>query len=318
MKNIFILTLALCIYGFANGQQIHQLTQYSMNDFVYNPAVAGSNDLIEAKLNLRKQWVGFDDGDSPFTQFISAHSRLPQFENVGVGAIFYNDQTGPTARSGLKLVYAYQLPLDEGRENVLSLGIGATVMQQRVNFSDLDPRDIDDVVVGSGKASKMGFDADFGAYLYGEDYYLGASVNQLLATKFKIEDAESLENSRHLFLSAGYNFDLSEEFAIEPMVFAKMVSGADAQFDFGARGIYEDAYWLGLNYRTSDAISILAGVTFDDMYHLAYSYDITTSEIKDFSTGSHELSFGIDFDWGYSYGSDREYDAAEPDDPLEN
>ncbi len=318
MKNILLLAVTLCLYSFANGQQIHQLTQYSMNDFVYNPAIAGSSDMIEARLNLRKQWVGFDDGDSPFTQFITAHTSLPQFNNVGVGAVFYNDQTGPTARSGLKLVYAYQLPLDDLRENVLSLGIGAAVMQQRINFSDLEARDFDDPIVGSRKASKMGFDADFGAYLQGESYYVGASLNQLIGAKFKLDDAETVENSRHLFLSAGYMFDINEDFSVEPMVFGKFVGGVDPQFDLGARGIYQDQYWLGLSYRTADAISILAGVTFEEMYHLAYSYDMTTSELNDYSSGSHELSFGIDFDWGYSAPAARDYDDADVDDPLRN
>jgi hypothetical protein len=45
----------------------------------------------------------------------------------------------------------------------------------------------------------------------------------------------------------------------------------------------------GLSYRTSDAVVVLLGYKFLPELMLGYSYDLTTSNITNYSSGSHEI-----------------------------
>ncbi len=297
---------------YAEGQQLYHFTHYMMNDFVYNPAVAGSRGSdISARFNFRKQWVGFDEG-SPSTQYLSAHSNFGKDDqrNVGLGAIFYNDKTGPTSRMGMQLAYAYHIPLtDYGDDDTyLSFGISGLLMQQSVNFSELEAYDVVDPTLSGEDLSKMGFDSNFGAYLYKKGsevengYWFGLAAAQLFSTKFDLNDQEALRNKMHIFGSMGYRINIDNDlFAIEPNVFFKAVQGAPAQFDFGARFIYDESYWIGASFRTEDAFSVILGIDYNDALHLAYSYDFTTSALKNYSNGTHEISIGIDIVKGQSF-----------------
>ena len=53
--------------------------------------------------------------------------------------------------------------------------------------------------------------------------------------------------------------------------------------------------WLGLSYRKSDAIVLLAGYTLQDNITFGYAYDIIQSGIREYSTGTHEIMLSIKF-----------------------
>ena len=303
MKRI-ILTLAVVFAGFqaialqeAQAQQIHQLTHYMTNDFAFNPAVAGSSDLFVAKAAYRKQWAGFNG--SPSTTLFSIHGNLLENRSVGLGALLYNDATGPTKRFGIQLAYAYHLPIVEN-ETYLGFGIAGSLMQYSINYDDLIAYDDNDPGLANNKQSKMGGDAHFGVYLKNKNYWAGLSINQLVAAKFTFDDVSTedlISNDRHFYFGGGYTIHTSEKFAIEPALLIKMVKAAPVQAEINLRAFYLKQYWAGLSYRTQDAISILLGVDLDMGFNFAYSYDITTSELsKHGISGAHEITLGYNFD----------------------
>ena len=46
---------------------------------------------------------------------------------------------------------------------------------------------------------------------------------------------------------------------------------------------------MGLSYRTNDAFIVMAGYLYKNKINIAYSYDFTTSGIRKYSDGSHEI-----------------------------
>lgn len=58
----------------ANAQQRPYYTQYIMNNYIINPAVAGIENYWDVKASHRMQWVGLQD--APVTTYITAHGRL--------------------------------------------------------------------------------------------------------------------------------------------------------------------------------------------------------------------------------------------------
>ena len=59
------------------AQQSPQFSQYTMNEFLINPAVAGVDGRTILSMTARKDWVGFSDGiTTPQTYAISIQSRI--------------------------------------------------------------------------------------------------------------------------------------------------------------------------------------------------------------------------------------------------
>jgi len=51
--------------------------------------------------------------------------------------------------------------------------------------------------------------------------------------------------------------------------------------------------WLGVSYRSLDAVSILCGFVVSRTLEFSYSYDLTTSKIKTYAqSGTHEVVLG--------------------------
>ena len=277
------------------AQQIHQLTQYMTNDFAFNPAVAGSFDQFIIRASYRKQWSGFDG--APSTALLSGHgSVLPSSKAVGLGLLIYSDVTGPTSRTGGQLAYAYQLPLQNGKSH-LGFGISGSFIQYKLDFDKLTAHQPGDPgILLKGTESKGGGDVNLGAYFRNEKYWAGISGNQLLASKFNFSShLDSLRNARHLYLGGGGRFSVSDQFEISPGAMIKMVKSVPAQAEIFVKGIYQRQYWLGAGMRTADGFALMAGIDLDSGFRLAYSYDITTSDLGPFENGSHEITLGYDF-----------------------
>jgi hypothetical protein len=67
------------------------------------------------------------------------------------------------------------------------------------------------------------------------------------------------------------------------------------QFDAGVKFDWRDQIWLGASYRHKDAVSFLGGFAYKDFLVIAYSYDMTTSNLKNYSDGTHEMMVGVRF-----------------------
>lgn len=306
---VFLLTAAsqTAVYG----QQIHQLTHYMLNPFAFNPAVAGNAEKFISKVGFRKQWSGLEG--SPTTGLLSVHGNFSEAKSIGVGAILFFDNTGPTSRTGLQLAYAYHLPIVED-ETYLGIGLSGNFMQYRINFSDLILDNDLDPQLGMDSQGKFGADANFGLFLHSTNYWVGLSINQLFASKFSFGGVEAnIQDARHFYLMGGYNFELTERFDIEPSLLVKGVRGTSPQFDLNAKVYYKPdtdnyggeeltRYWLGLSFRTEDALALMLGLNMSNGVNFAYSYDITTSNLNKVSNGAHEISIGYNFSTGSNKG----------------
>ncbi len=297
MKKVLLFIAVLFIAGIsAKGQQIEQFTQYMLNPFILNPAAAGSEGVTALKFTYRRQWAGAFNGEEPTTQLLSINSKPQRFPNIGLGAVLFNDVTGPSRRTGITLDYAYHVPLGSYGSK-LGLGLGATVLQYNIDGDMLNPNDPNDPAIFAGTEAKIGADGNVGAFLFDENYYVGVSVFQLFNTKFVFQQDTTgfVRLARHFYVTAGYKYDVNERLQFEPSVLVKSVAAAPVQFDINARILYDNRYWLGVNFRTYDAIGILAGLAINDRWKIGYSYDLTTSDLSSISSGSHEIMLGIDF-----------------------
>ena len=122
MKRL-VTTISIFLLGgffIVKAQQRAQYSNYVMNNFVLNPAVAGSYTYWNAKIGHREQWLGLDG--APKTSFISVQgaighpaakrrSRWKKTGHHGVGAYAYYDKLGPLSWTGAFIAYAYHIPV---------------------------------------------------------------------------------------------------------------------------------------------------------------------------------------------------------------
>ena len=289
MKKIILPLVLLLLAQVTSAQQLSLNSQYMMNRFVLNPAIAGNYNHIPINFNIRKQWDGING--APVTQSLSAHAYLGH--NVGFGGYFFNDVTGPTRRTGMNVSFSYQLKLNSDFSRKLSFGLSGIFFQHFVDKDKLTTNEPDDIAITNGFNNQFCPDANFGVYLsQNNKYYLGFSIQNLLEMKKDMFDMNHLVNNpveRTYYANGGYIFKLSDDFVFEPSFLLQFQESTPIQMDFNGRFGYRNKIWLGGSYRMKDAAVVMVGLDFDD-FRIGYSYDITMSDIKNYSSGSHEIN----------------------------
>lgn len=297
MKKIYLLPLVVILSTASLfGQQDPQFTQFMFDRLSVNPGSAGSQDAICATLLGRKQWSGFTG--QPNTALLNLSGAIESIKS-GIGATVYLDEIGPQTTTLARLSYAYHLKL--GGSTKLGLGAAVGVISSHVNYKwvayDYNANGLSGIGTGigdpgipEGSQSATTFDASFGAYLYNPKYYAGISAVHL--NEGDLSDM-NIQVARHLYVMAGYNFDLTPNLVLTPHVLAK-TDLASTQLDVNATVMYANTFWLGVSYRLEDAIAPMAGYNYEfpggnSALRIGYSYDITTSELNKYSSGSHEL-----------------------------
>jgi len=286
----------LFVFGavFTYGQQLPHYTQYLINDYVTNPAIGGTSPYFKAQSNHRFQWVGITD--APRTYIFSLHGPIVN-DKMGVGGYVFTDFTGPTRRSGFQASYSYKVNITDDIK--LSFGLAGGLLQFAVDGGKVNLEDINDLVLSTSLQSSLVLDMAAGLYLYEEDrWFFSVSAPQLVGSKLQFFDAYTNTLSRlsnHYFAAGGYTFDISSDFQIQPSFLIKYISPVPIQVDANVRAIYQENVWVGLSYRSEDAIGAMLGYNFKERFMFGYSYDFPISNLRKQSTGSHELMVGFRF-----------------------
>jgi len=290
-KHLITIALFTCVNSYA--QQLPQYSQYMLNEMAINPAVAGKEEFTDVRSNNRYQWVGITD--SPRTYMLTCNGPIKS-KNMGLGMNLYTDIVGPTRRTGLNFAYAYHLKLKD--DMFLSLGLSAGILQWGIDGSKLYLREEGDANLLTTYKTSIVPDFGTGLYFYKKNrFYFGIAVPQIYQAPIKIY-SDSPGNSKivtHLNVNGAYTFDLGDDFKVEPSFLLKYASPAPLKLDIGARVIYQQQVWIGGGYRHHDAFTALVGYMFKDYLMFGYSYDFTTTNIKKYSSGTHEIMLGLRF-----------------------
>lgn len=292
------------------AQQLPIYSQYILNGFMINPAMAGHDGYTSFNTTARQQWLGFKE--APQTYSASWQTRLLQRSykivnnpvrknkmllpstkgRVGLGAYIINDANAMVARTGVSFTYAYHIIMNNQQ---LSFGLAAKAFQYRIYRESLSfGEEGDPVMNGDFNPVAYSPDADVGILFHGFDYFVGFSVSNLLQTSVLIGKNElaDFKTFRHYWLLGGYRFKLSDDLELEPSTLLKTTENWNPQGDFSLKLYYSDLFWGGLSYRTNKSIVAIVGVRVESLY-FGYSFDWALSEIGHFNYGSHEITLSI-------------------------
>lgn len=297
----------------AKAQQQGQYSQYMLNYFLINPAVAGTDEFVDIKSSYRAQWTGIEG--APRNYYLSAyspinklHGRRPRGKKSEphhvLGGLFSGQKMGILSHNSAYISYAYHLPLT--RDAILSFGVMAGASQFSINRDDARFADgTSDQAIMMKNQTK--FDANLGIWFYTPTVFAGLSTVQVTESQvdFSPQHAGNGVFNRHYYLTGGYKLKLDRYWTLIPSVLVKGTAAA-YQIDINAKMRFRNIFWGGVSYRRTDAVAALAGVGIPldktrpgqrhgnkTMLEISYSYDLTTSKLNRASYGSHEIMVGI-------------------------
>lgn len=312
MKHHYILktiTISFILFIYfqntADGQQLPQYTSISINPYLVNPAVAGTEDFIHLQGGYRNQWTNFED--APQTIYFSGHTALNQSNanfplkahasRTSIGLNLIQDQTGPISQSKVAASFAYNFALSS---NSWRLSIGANAGIQGFSYRPEGYTDHllhqDDLTIMT-PISKDFLSVAGGFWLYNDHLFLGGSSFQLFNTEYgglgnisEFVPASAL--TRHYFYMAGAKASLGIDAYLVPSLLIKHTPGAPLSFDFNTKLVISDKYWLGGSYRKEDSLSAFGGLLINSRFEITYAFDLTLSKIRTVATGSNEIHLG--------------------------
>ncbi|MCB0771807.1 MAG: type IX secretion system membrane protein PorP/SprF [Flavobacteriales bacterium] len=296
MRNFRLILFAALLAGSAfraNAQQELMISQYMFNGLFLNPAYAGSHPYAGATALHRSQWTGMSG--APRTNLLGIDGPI-RGNNMGLGLTFSHDMIGVSRDMEVAGHYAYRIRT--GKNGHLAFGLKAGLAMYTANLNELIYWDQQDAVyqqnISNATVGKFGF----GLYWRNERSFAGLSVPMIYAADRKVTSAiNSLKEhffTQHYYLNAGHVFELNEHFDLKPSVLVKYQPQAPPEVDLNLNVLFKDRFWIGAGYRTGDAVVAMVEYQISRMFRAGYAYDMTTSNLRRYNGGSHEVMLGID------------------------
>ncbi|WP_411766377.1 type IX secretion system membrane protein PorP/SprF [Winogradskyella sp. A3E31] len=279
--------VALLLFGslYAQQEPNYALYRYTMN--VINPAYAGADGHSSLTANWRSQWVNVDG--APETQ--SFFYSQPVGSNVGLGLSIVSDQVFVESTTSFNIDFSYKLTLNEGTNIFLGLKAGGNTYNiDRDRFDNLDfPDDPALGNIDTGFRPNVGI----GGYLVNDKYFISLSIPNFILSERISNDNGRISyatDKAHIYLSGGYNFDLSENTEFRPSTMIRYVNGAPISADITAAFRFIKRFELGALYRTDSAWAGFAMLNLADWMDLGYGYESSSeNQISDANDGTHEI-----------------------------
>lgn len=287
-----VLVLSACLsIGFqkATAQLYPMGAVYFQNQYLVNPALAGSNGGLSINAGYRSQWSNIPG--APTAQTLTADYAIT--DKAGLGINFYNDKAGLFKKTRGVASYAYHLPLNIDGSR-LHFGVSLGFTNDRISNGDINADPNDATLVGYNESESY-IDGDFGIAYLGKKLSIQAALPNMKSLLTKDESRNSVDQSI-FFSSISYKMTLSEGangFNLEPKVVFRGIKGFDNIIDAGANLSYADdkLNFFGM-YHTSKNMSF--GIGFQ---HQAFTfggiYTSETSGLRNYTTGNFELALGL-------------------------
>ncbi|MBL7472754.1 PorP/SprF family type IX secretion system membrane protein [Robertkochia sediminum] len=307
-----IFTCLIVLFGLAitaevQAQQDAQYTQYMYNTMSVNPAYTGSRGLMSITGLYRNQWLGLDG--APETQTLNVHTPLKR-SKFGVGMSIINDKIGNGVNQQTWFDGTVSYTVQTSYEGKLSFGLKVGGSLLNIDFTQLNQYDDVEFTAADNIQNKFSPNIGAGVYYHTDNYYVGLSAPNLLATEyFNDSNNENTDVSSYVakervsyYLIGGYVWDFDYRWKFKPAFLTKVVSGAPIQMDLSANFMYNDQLTVGLGYRLDAAITAMFGFQLSRTLAvgLAYDREITRLGGTAFNSGSFEFFLRYELIRNYS------------------
>lgn len=288
---VIVAAIGLMFSGTVSAQQTPLSNFYNFNEYLLNPAEAGAHNLVEGTASHRIQWQGIEG--APTTTFFGLHGALN--DKMGIGAKVTVDQTDILKQFNAALSYAYRIKLNEKAN--LSFGVSGMMVQNSIGYGDAVIGNLADEVVNGGNESGIAFDAEAGAMLQYQKFRFGVASAHLFESGVGYDLPENggdgtFERVRQFSAYTSYEFDLSDNWTLEPFALVRNQGVESFQFEVNALTTWKETLHLGVGYRQEAGFIGRVGFQITDQIVAAYAYEMGTTGVASYSNGSHEFMLG--------------------------
>ena len=308
MRKSFLFLFFVIVSVFVFGQQDPQFSQNMFNHIAVNPGYTGSSEKINFSAINRQNWVGFHENslmttvfniNSPLSLSFLNNTEKEKSERVfsggGVGFSVVQDQfTDLNNFIEFKGSFSAKFKVGEGK---LAFGLEAGVLNNTptsINWITPDSPAGSDPSIPSTFDSEISFDLGAGVFYYTDKLYFGLSATHLMRPII-VNAADPSRMNIHYYLASGYEIQMGQSaFDLMPSVFIQ-TDLQTTQVNVNANLRYNKRFWAGVSYKIDDAIAFMAGLEVIEGLIIGYSYDLITSGIRSYSSGSHEFLLSYSF-----------------------
>lgn len=294
MKKTSCFFLIFLLAGLLHAQQNVEYTQFMLNDYGLNPAVAGEGKGILFMVGRRVQWGGFAGG--PESNFASVTKSFGKkgYKRYwhGLGAYIEQDKYGIFTNKAAYGSYTIHLKLSS--KYYLGFGIAGGI--KSVALTNTIYNENDPALLNRNPRVII---PDFipGIYLYSKKIFAGISIRNLYKNTLTQGGKEIGTGSKLLpniyftlgkkYVSSGYDFIFVPEMHVQASFTALPV------VNLNFMTYYRKRIGAGISYRIHDAVSGIIQVRIFSNVVLGFAYDFTVSKFRAAKANSTEIMFGF-------------------------
>jgi type IX secretion system PorP/SprF family membrane protein len=289
MKAFLIIPFVGFMIFSGRAQQDIQVSNFDYFSSFYNPASITRTQHICGNLIGRNQWSGLNG--RPNTGFMNVtynHSDIIWL-NLGLTSDVIGNQHSNIVKLGL--AKSFTISPNVSISGGINFNFSHFALQS--NFITPDTPVPFDLSIPDNDVSTGTFDMDAGIFIRAKNVTLGISSTHI--TQPTLQGASfNYQYARHYHVLCGYTKRLRIG-ELENHLLAKS-DVASTQMDFKSNLWHNSGWMVGLAYRVADAVVPMVGYQQQFggvMIRGIYSYDITTSQLNQYSGGSHELCLKI-------------------------
>jgi len=287
-----IFLVFLCSGLTAHAQLNPLADSYYQNQYLSNPALAGSTNVLKVNLGLRQQWS--DIPGAPKTQSLTA--AYGSTGKVGLGLSVQNEETGLIKRTAAKGTYAYHLPLNDGSQK-LHFGVSLGFSDDRLMSGMIEGLP-NDVAISRFNERKIYLDGDFGLAYTSDRLSIQAAIPN---TKifFKKDNSETAADLATFYAAVSYKVffpDALDGSALEPKIAFRGVNNFDHIIDAGANfTLANNALNVMAMYHSTKSTTLGLGVNVKSFGTLTAAYTSSTAELQGYTNGYFQVGVQLNF-----------------------
>jgi type IX secretion system PorP/SprF family membrane protein len=294
MKRTACIVLFIFFAGILQAQQNVQYTQFMLNDYGLNPAIAGSSRGYMFMVGRRVQWAGFAGApESNFASVTKAFGKkgYKRFWH-GVGAYVEQDKFGIFSNKSVSASYAIHLKLTS--KYYLSFGLAGGIKSYAVTntvYDEYDP------ALMTRAPQVIIHDFVPGAYLYSKKIIAGIAVRNLYKNTLTQGNKEIGTNGRLIpniyftvarkYVSPGYDFIFVPAIHLQTSLTSIPVP------NFNCMVYYRKRVGFGITYRMHDAVAGMLQIRIFSNVVIGFAYDYTISKFRAAKANSTEIMMGL-------------------------
>jgi type IX secretion system PorP/SprF family membrane protein len=311
------LLLVMLVWGMlAHTQDLH-FSQFMNNPLLTNPANTGFNPDFDYRIggSFRNQWWGLPVPYKTMSVWGDVQVLRDKFTNgwLGVGGMLLRDVAGSGNLTSTKAYGSIAWHQEVGYNSLLSGGFNIGYATKRIDIANFTWENqwngkFFDSNVPSGEQfaySQIGYlDLQAGlnyAYFPSDNLYLnaGVSIMHLNTPRESFFDPAVSSNKVPARYTAFANasMKLNDQWIINPNIYYSYQAGASefaagmmAQYNLGEYG--EQQLLAGAYMRPGDAAIAMVGMQWKDT-RLTFSYDATTSNVRQYNNGNGAIEFSL-------------------------